>query len=201
MSDLKLGCVVMAAGNSVRFGDNKLLADFDGKPLIENILNNIPTECFHKIYVISQYDEVIAIAKNKGFNTITNNHPEYGISHTIKLGTKEMLNCDAVIYIVSDQPLLTKNSIKNEIEFYLKNRDNIVAMGNNGKRGNPCIFPKKYFEDLLNLKGDTGGSAVIKNNINDLLIYNIDSYELIDVDTKSDLEKIKNKEELCQHSL
>ncbi len=201
MGDFKLGCVVMAAGNSVRFGDNKLLADFDGKPLVENVLDIIPSECFEKIYVVSQYDEVIAIAKSKGFDTIINNHPEHGISHTIKLGTKEMLGCDAVIYIVSDQPLLTKNSIKNQIKFYLKNRDKIVAMGNNGKRGNPCIFPKKYFEELLNLKGDTGGSAVIKNNINDLLIYNIDSYELIDVDTKSDLEKVKNKEELCQHSL
>ena len=43
---LKIGCVVMAAGNAARFGENKLAATVNGKPLIEHALDAIPRESF-----------------------------------------------------------------------------------------------------------------------------------------------------------
>ena len=34
-----VGCVIMASGRAVRFGSNKLLADFGGAPLIARALD------------------------------------------------------------------------------------------------------------------------------------------------------------------
>ena len=50
---LKLGCVLMAAGNATRFGENKLLAEFMGRPLIEHALRAIPKDAFKKAAVIT----------------------------------------------------------------------------------------------------------------------------------------------------
>ncbi|MBR4870463.1 MAG: NTP transferase domain-containing protein, partial [Oscillospiraceae bacterium] len=63
MIGLKLGCLVMAAGNASRFGKNKLAADFGGATLITRALRTIPRERFERITVVTQYDEIAALAE------------------------------------------------------------------------------------------------------------------------------------------
>ena len=55
MRNLKLGCVVMAAGNARRFGENKLAAQWEGKTLIRRALEAVPSELFHSVVVVTQY--------------------------------------------------------------------------------------------------------------------------------------------------
>ena len=55
---LKLGCVVMAAGNASRFGENKLAAEVRGRSLISRALEAVPEECFEAVVVVSQYPEI-----------------------------------------------------------------------------------------------------------------------------------------------
>ena len=85
---LTVGCLLMAAGNAERFGENKLLcAAWDGRSLIEHALDAIPRECFARVLVVTQYPEITALAKERGFETLQNWHPERGQSETIRLGT------------------------------------------------------------------------------------------------------------------
>ena len=86
------------------------------------------------------------------------------MSRTIFLGTQAMLDCDAILYMVADQPLLQPNSVCAVAERWTREPDCIVGAAHNGKRGNPCIFPKKLFPELLALTGDTGGSRVIRQH-------------------------------------
>ena len=66
--ELKVGCLLMAAGNAERFGENKLLcAAGDGRSLIEHALDAIPRECFARVLVVTQYPEITALAKERGF--------------------------------------------------------------------------------------------------------------------------------------
>ena len=92
----KLGCLVMAAGNAARFGENKLAAVFEGKTLIHRALEAVPKALFDRVVVVTQYDEVESLAEEFGFSHLHNAHPDWGISHTIKLGTEAMQNCDAI---------------------------------------------------------------------------------------------------------
>ena len=55
----KIGCVVMAAGNARRFGDNKLAAQLRGRSLILRALEAVPAEKFDKVVVVTQYPEVM----------------------------------------------------------------------------------------------------------------------------------------------
>lgn len=182
----------MAAGNAERFGENKLAATVDGKTLIEHALQAIPVDKLAAVCVVTQYDEVERLAKGYGFTVVRNAHPEWGLSHTVRLGTKTLADiCGAIVYLVSDQPLLRRESVDALVAFYRAHPDHIVGASHGGKRGNPCVFPQKYYEELCELTGDTGGSAVIRRHEDDLLLFEIDKQELTDVDTKDALRDLK----------
>lgn len=179
----------MAAGSSVRFGaENKLFFPVEGKSLIQRSLEAIPANRLHKVCVVTGYSEVCKIASSFGFITVINDRPEDGISRTIRLGTKELQDeCSAILYMVSDQPFLKRSSISGIIDCYASNPDYIVSAASQGKRGNPCIFPQKFFPGLMQLKGDTGGSSIIRSNSDSVLYYELDRIELSDIDTRNAL--------------
>ena len=89
----KIGCIVMAAGNARRFGDNKLAAQLRGRSLILRALEAVPAEKFDKVVVVTQYPEVMRLAGEFRFAAVHNPHPDYGISHTIALGLTELRDC------------------------------------------------------------------------------------------------------------
>ena len=194
MTELKLGCVVMAAGNASRFGKNKLAADFGGATLITRALRTIPKERFERITVVTQYDEIAVLAEEFGFDVIYNRHPDWGISHTVALGTEAMQDCDAIMYQVSDQPLLRRESVEALCDLYCANPEKIVSCSHNGQRGHPCIFPARFFSELMALQGDKGGGAVIRRHEEDLLLCEVPAAELGDADTPEALEQLKKEQ-------
>lgn len=189
--NLKIGCVLMAAGNSRRFGSNKLSVKLDGMTLAEYALYAIPSEEFSRVVVVTQYPEIVELSKNRGFMVKINQHPEQGLSHTIHLGMEALLDMDAIMFLVADQPMLRQETIKNVVLLYRENPDRIVIAGHNGRRGNPCIFPKEFNEELFALTGDMGGVVVIKAHEDRVLSFHVeDVRELIDVDTEHTLSEL-----------
>ena len=184
---LKIGCVVMA-GNARRFGDNKLAAVCNGKTLIRRALEAVPSGMFTAVAVVTQYPEVEELAESFSFRAVRNPHPDWGISHTIRLGLEALPACDAALFLVSDQPLLQKETVAALVRFYSAYPDKIAALGHNGVRGNPCLFPASLFPELTALEGDHGGSAVIRRHPDLLLLVEAPPQELTDVDTPQALE-------------
>ncbi len=192
--ELRVGCLLMAAGNAERFGENKLLcAADDGRTLIGHALDAIPRECFARTLVVTQYPEITALAKERGFETLENRHPERGQSETIRLGTRALSDCGAICFMVADQPLLRCETLAREVNFFSSHREHIVALGHNGARGNPCLFPARFFPELLALEGDVGGGAVIRKHPDDLLLFEAPEEEMRDVDTKESLAALTGR--------
>lgn len=186
----KLGCVVMAAGNARRFGQNKLAAQLRGRSLILRTLEAVPAERFHRVAVVSQYPGVLELAEAFHFLPLRNAHPDRGVSHTISLGLDALADCDGALFLVSDQPLLKRESVRSLAELWRSHPDKITALAHGGVRGNPCIFPARFFPELLALEGDRGGSAVIRRHEEDLLLLEAPPEELADVDTPEVLERL-----------
>ena len=82
-----------------------------GRSLILRALEAVPTEHLDAVTVVTQYPEVMRLAKEFHFAAVCNDHPEYGISHTIALGLTGLRDCDGVVFLVSDQPLLRRESV------------------------------------------------------------------------------------------
>ena len=192
MEHLKLGCVVMAAGNARRFGANKLAAPLDGRSLILRALEAVPAELFDNVVVVTQYPEVLELAGTFHFSAIQNPHPDRGISHTIKLGLTGLRDCDGVLFLVSDQPLLKRESVAKLVELWRQHPDRIAALGHNGVRGNPCLFPARLFPELMVLTGDHGGSSVIRRHEEELLLLETQAQELTDVDTPEAMDQLRS---------
>jgi len=189
----RIGCVVMAAGNAARFGENKLAAELRGRTFIGRALDAVPTEELAAVAVVTQYPAVEALARARGFAAVRNDRPELGLSRTVRLGTEALADCDAILYLVSDQPLLTRETVKRVLAQWREAPDCIAAASHGGKRGNPCIFPKEFFPELTALEGDRGGSAVICAHPERLALVEAEKEELTDVDTKAALDELKEK--------
>ena len=188
MRTFKLGCVVMAAVNARRFGENKLAAGVGGRSLILRALEAVPGEEFETVAVVTQYPEVLDLAGRFRFSAIRNEHPDFGLSHTIRLGLEALGRCDAACFLVSDQPLLKRESVRALAELWRSQPENIAALAHGGVRGNPCIFPARFFPELLELREDHGGNTVIRRHEEALVLLEVPEEELTDVDTPEALK-------------
>lgn len=188
--DPSLGCLVMAAGSGRRFGGNKLAADLDGKTLIRRALEAVPGARFSAVTVVSQYEDIEELAGQFGFAAIHNDRPDLGLSHTIRLGTEAMRGCDGILYMVADQPKLCQETVARIVEVFCQHPDRIVGAGHEGRRGNPNLFPAKFFGELMAITGDHGGSSVIRAHEDALLLVETDAEELFDCDTPEALESL-----------
>ena len=195
---MKIGCIVMAAGNARRFGSNKLDARVEGKTLMRRALERsdspqllfeaVPAACFDRVVVVTQYPQGMDLAREMGFLPVENPRPDLGLSHTIALGMAHMQDMDGVMFQVSDQPLLRRDSVERLVEAFRRHPDRLAALAHDGVRGNPCLFPASLFPELTALEGDHGGSAVIRRHPDLLLLVEAPPQELTDVDTPQALE-------------
>ena len=178
----KIAIILEAAGDSKRFGSNKLLHIMDdGRPMIASILDAVrPLEAYKKI-LVTQYDEVAAMAPD--LNVVMNDRPDLGISRSMQLGLEAGGDADAFMFCVCDQPGLTASTIERLIGEYKKGTAGIVSLSWQGKMCNPKIFSSRYKEELMRLSGDTGGRQIIASHADDILLVEAESEdEVKDID-------------------
>lgn len=184
----------LASGNSKRFGqegENKLLYPINGKPMYLHGLSTLK-KCLENrndctLTVVSQYEEIRLGARQMGIRAVDSPDSVRGVSYTIKtaIGSLEMIaEEDFLLFVVSDQPNLTKKSINKLLDCA-----NLVAknacLSWKGRLGNPVLFSAKYLSELLQLEGDQGGKAILKKYPYTLLEAESEQ-ELIDIDIKNE---------------
>ena len=199
MEHLPVGCIVMAAGNASRFGSNKLAARVNGKPLIQLALEAVPRGRFSAVAGVSQYPFILELAGRLGFLLVENACPDRGVSHTIRLGLEALPPCDGVLFQVADQPRLRRETVGALVDLWRSHPERIAALGHGGIRGNPCLFPARFFPVLLALEGDQGGGAVIRRHPEALLLLETAAEELRDVDTQAALAELDGQDVSADH--
>ena len=183
LEEPKIAVILEAAGNSSRFGSNKLLHVMDdGRPMISSILDAVSPLDVYKKVLVTQYDEVAAMAPE--FDVVINDRPDLGISRSMQLGLHAGGDADAYMFCVCDQPGLSTTTIERLIEAYKKGTAGIVSLAWQGKMCNPKIFSSRYKEELMRLSGDTGGRQIISSHRDDILLIEAESEdEVRDIDT------------------
>lgn len=164
---MKINLILLAAGNSRRFGSNKLLYELEGKPLYQHVVDEIAKlkdNVFAKKIVISQYNEILSELSKRGYLAIRNTESQLGISHSIQLGINAAQE-GAWCFLVADQPYLTAKTIEKFVEEFENSGKYCGCVRHGEKSGNPCIFTEKYREELLKLCGDIGGKRIIKQHM------------------------------------
>ena len=196
--------IMLAAGNSRRFGANKLLYEIEGSPMYQRTLSCLfkaqkevlkKTGIFCPVTVVTQYKEVGETAEKMGAKVCYNPHPEEGISSSLKIGLKENKEADACLFTVADQPWLTWESVMGLLEVFWESEKGMACMQNGEKKGNPCVFSKKYYKELFSLTGDVGGKQILNAHPTDIVVYQTKGErELEDIDYMDEREIKKRGE-------
>lgn len=189
---MKIDLVLLASGNSSRFQGNKLLHPYHGKPMIMHALDQLSYELFDRIIVVTQYAQIQSIVQPYGFETIYNDHPEKGISYSIQLGLHECKNSDGCMFLVADQPGITKASLKRMCKAF--SFQHIICASEQGILKNPMLFPQKFYHELEKIKGDQGGKQIAMKHREVCIPIECSTEELMDIDTRDQFSSIRRNE-------
>ena len=183
-----IGCVVMASGLSKRFGQNKLLADFGGRPVIERVLD--ATEgIFAKRAVITRSREVAALCEARCVSAVLHELPYR--SDTVRLGLQAVEGVGRCMFCAADQPLLRRETVAALVLASADAPNAVWRPACVGVPGTPVTFPQWAFEALSRLPEGKGGGAVIAQYPDRVRTLEIqDARELRDVDTPADLDEL-----------
>lgn len=185
----KIGCVIMASGLGKRFGGNKLMADFHGKPMIQRALD-ASEGLFAKRVVVTRHEQVAALCREQNVDVILHNLPNR--NDTVRLGLQALSDLDACMFLPGDQPLLRRETVAMLLENRKENPDKIIRPAYEDNEGSPVLFPAWTFPELKVLPEGKGGGVVIRNHPHDVLRISIaDPFELADADTPQTLEMLK----------
>ena len=183
-----IGCVIMASGLGKRFGSNKLLADFGGKPLISRILD-VTEGIFSKRVVVTRHEEIVGLCQEHGIQTILHNLPHR--NDTVRLGIENMTGVDRCMFCTGDQPLLRRETIAALAIASSNNHSLIWRTAYEETPGSPVVFPSWTFAELGNLPEGKGGGFIIKKNPEMVRYISVQNcFELNDIDTPDDLETL-----------
>lgn len=180
-----VGCVILASGLGKRFGGNKLLAEFRGKPLIQWVLD--ATAIFPHRIVVTRHGEIEALCREQGIPCLLHQLPYR--SDTVRLGLEALGDGLAgYLFCPADQPLIGQETLRRLAEAHSDSPEAIWRPAFAGKPGSPVLFPRWAYRELTALKENQGGSAVIKRYPEKIETIPVQSArELMDVDTSDDL--------------
>lgn len=181
--------IVMASGLSRRMGQNKLLMNVNGKPMIENIVEQCTLSHLKNVLVVYSKEEVKNIIKNYDVTLCYNSRSEVGQSESIKIGVEKSseYNVEGYMFLVGDQPFLKSETINKLLS---KFENSIVIPVYSGKNSSPVTFPSYLKEKFFSLKNDNGGREIIKQCENIVKVKIDNSNEGIDIDTLEEYEAI-----------
>lgn len=192
MSKKNIGCVIMASGQSKRFGSNKLMAEFHGKSFIENVLDLTGGNLFSKRVVVTRSEEVRDLCRKQNVDVILHDLPNR--NDTVRLGVEAVKEMDGCLFCPCDQPLLQKESLQRMIDQFEKREKGIERLCYGEKQGTPILFGKEFFEELMRLPVKRGGSYLVKKYPELVeLVSAEDELKLFDIDTQEEYDWLLHK--------
>jgi molybdenum cofactor cytidylyltransferase len=161
--------VVLAAGLSRRYGaSNKLLADFNGKPLALHIAETLADLPFHQRIAVCPVEDgqLRALFLDRGFEIALNSDPTRGQASSLAVGVAAAAKTgpDAILICLADMPLVSATLVTKLIEMLDTDPIGIVASASLSERlaGPPAIFAPAHFQSLMSLEGDVGARVMLR---------------------------------------
>ena len=199
-----VGCVIMASGLARRFGSNKLLADFGGRPLLFRALEVTAPPALAARVVVTRSAKVKALCDAQAVPCLLHSLP--GRNDTVRLGLEALLeqcpNLAGCIFLPGDQPLLQRETLEALITAFAQTQKETeraifrlgarAADGPDTVVGSPVLFGSSFFPELLTLPENKGGNILLKKYPAQVRTVCIaDSAELLDADTPEVLQQLE----------
>jgi molybdenum cofactor cytidylyltransferase len=190
--------ILLAAGESTRFGEPKQLLTLSGRFLIEWALAAaLGSNLDHVVLVLGCEHE--RIRRCLGSSTAHPKceilvNPDYrsGQSTSLQAGLLRIRHdFPSAMFLLGDQPLVDAALINLLLQRYAVSEKPICVPTHRGTRGNPTLFASRFYPKILKLAGDKGARDIIAAHPDQVLAVKIpDPRVFLDIDRREDIEKI-----------
>ena len=184
----EIAAIVLAAGRSARMGGpNKLLATIDGVPLVRHVVDAAKSSKASHVTLVtgSHAEQVSGLFKKNEIQIIHNSNYAKGLSSSLAAGIAAVPdNAVAAIVLLGDMPMISTATINRLIDaFNPETGAGIVVPTFNGKRGNPVLWGRQYFNEFRTISGDVGARHLIGRYADAVVEIEIGEEVALDLDT------------------
>jgi molybdenum cofactor cytidylyltransferase len=192
--------MLLAAGQSRRMGgQNKLLADIAGKPMVWHVAQTMRDAGIDDLTVVigHQADQVAAALDQLPVNLVFNPQFAAGQGHSVAAGITGLDDSVTdVVIALGDMPLVSIETLRQLIAAHqacVDHQRRITLPSCAGKRGNPVIWGSAFFPELKQLHGDAGGRQVLQDHLAaHNLVESTASTIFQDIDTPAELQAVSS---------
>lgn len=189
-----IAAVVLAAGLSRRMGQAKLLMPVGGRAIVRHAVEAVLAGGVDSAWVVTGPDvgPIEAALAGLEVQIVVNPAPEEGQAGSVRAGIAALTpTVDSVLIALGDQPALAPSIIPALLAARRASARPIVAPRYRDGQGNPVLFKREIFPELLRLTGDQGARAIIHQDPGRVEWVDLDLPMPPDVDTPGDYEKIR----------
>jgi molybdenum cofactor cytidylyltransferase len=161
-----VAAVILAAGRSTRMGGpNKMLAELGGKPMVRIVAEQVLASKASSVAVVTGHQAAEVEKALAGLKVKFVRNPDFaaGLAGSVRTGIAAVPeNADAAVVCLGDMPLIDAKLIDRLIEALAPDRGHLIAVPvSDNKRGNPVLWSRRFFNELMTLDGDVGARNLI----------------------------------------
>ncbi|MBV9813618.1 MAG: NTP transferase domain-containing protein, partial [Acetobacteraceae bacterium] len=193
----KAAAIVLAAGRSTRMAPhNKLLIpDRQGKPMIARVVDNVLSSGARPILVVTGHnaDDVRAAVGGRPVRFVDAPDHAEGLSASLKRGVAALPDhVPAAAVVLGDMPLVTGRMLDALLAAYDPDEGRtIIVPTHAGETGNPILWDRKFFAEILALSGDVGARALLRRHAEEVCEVAVGSDAVLrDFDTPESLDAL-----------
>jgi molybdenum cofactor cytidylyltransferase len=198
-SEPRVAAIVLAAGRASRMGSNKLLAELDGMPIVRRTVTAALASQARPVVVVTGHEAAAVREALSGLDITFAHNPAYaeGMSTSLRAGLAAAGPIDAALVCLGDMPRLLARHLDAVIAAHRGHEaaaETIIVPTYDRKRGNPVLWPRRYFAEIAHLTGDVGARALIERYADHVCFLPIDDPAiLVDVDTPAALAALRGE--------
>lgn len=182
---MKVSAVVLAAGSARRFGSDKLIAQLEGRPIFQHVLNALSGFDFNEVLAVVRPGYAV---DTPSIRVVENPQADDGMGRSLALGIASLKPTDGAFVVLADMPFLPEG-VFHQLARHLSGHD-IVVPRHDGQAGHPVLFSSVCFPWLVRLEGDRGGRVLMESG--DYRVRFVDNHSdgvLRDIDRPDDLRR------------
>jgi molybdenum cofactor cytidylyltransferase len=189
-----VAAIILAAGRSTRMGGpNKLLAELDGKKLVRIAAEQALASKASDVVVVTGHQADLVEKALEGLKVRFVRNPDFagGLASSVKAGIAAVSeHADGAVICLGDMPLIDAHLIDRLIETFAPDRGNLIVVpAADGRRGNPVLWSRRFFKELMTLDGDIGARHLIAKHAEAVAEVPVEGKSaFLDIDTPQALE-------------
>jgi molybdenum cofactor cytidylyltransferase len=190
-----VAAIILAAGRSTRMGGpNKLLAELGGKALVRIVTEQALASKAKDVIVVTGHQAEQVEQALQGLKVKFVRNPDFasGLASSVKAGIAAVSEtADGAVVCLGDMPLIDAHLIDRLIETFAPDRGNLIAVPvSDGRRGNPVLWSRRFFNELMTLDGDIGARHLIAKHGEAVAEVPVEGHgAFLDIDTPRALEE------------